>query len=149
MIYQPGFFVDGSFCIADFMVRNNQGTYDLWEVKSKTAIRKKTKAAPLSDEIALDVQFQHYVIQQAWKEKYSTQAFVVYLNKEYIKKGPIYAKEILTIEDISNDVLDTSSTEAILDTIKSKLSLNKQDFQSIYPYSGEQYLLYFGKKNPP
>jgi len=40
--------------MTDFLVRNEQGTYDIVEVKSKTSIRKKTKKAEIYEDLQAD-----------------------------------------------------------------------------------------------
>jgi|GEM_PF-3325360 len=88
VIYQAGVCVDSLFCKSDFLVKNEEGTYDLWEVKSKNAVRKKSKTriGDLLPELQADMSFQHVVLQKALKEKYSGRAFIVYVNKEYVRQ---------------------------------------------------------------
>jgi len=66
-------------------VRNEAGMYDLIEVKSKTAPRKKTIAAQLLDSIVYDASFQAYVLAQACPQ-FSGSVLLYYLNKEYVKQ---------------------------------------------------------------
>ncbi|MEA3304504.1 MAG: hypothetical protein U9Q15_01940 [Patescibacteria group bacterium] len=40
LLYQAGFLVDNLFVRSDFMVLNENGNYDLYEVKAKTHVRK-------------------------------------------------------------------------------------------------------------
>jgi hypothetical protein len=85
VIYQGAFVSGDLFTKSDFLVLNEEGTYDLVEVKSKNDIRKKTKATPLLDDLCYDVSFQSYVLSQVLGDLFSGKSFLAYLNKEYIK----------------------------------------------------------------
>ena len=43
VLYQPGFVHDDLFCVCDLLILNDEGKYDLCEVKSKSNIRKERK----------------------------------------------------------------------------------------------------------
>jgi hypothetical protein len=85
VIYQGAFVSGDLFTKSDLLVLNDEGTYDLVEVKSKNSIRSKTKAAPLLDDLIYDVSFQSYVLSQVLGDLFSGKSFLAYLNKEYIK----------------------------------------------------------------
>lgn len=86
VVYQAGIVHDNLFCKCDLLVRNSEGKYDLREVKAKNGVRKKTKANNLLDDMEADVSFQHFVLKKALKDKYSGRAFMVHLNKEYVRE---------------------------------------------------------------
>lgn len=85
ILYQAGALVDDVFIKTDILQKNDAGTYDIIEVKSKNSIRKKTEHAPILEDIAYDVSFQHYVMKRAFPDLYSGRAYVAYLKKEYVK----------------------------------------------------------------
>lgn len=145
VIYQAGMVLDNLFCKCDFLVKNEEGTYDLWEVKAKNGVRKKTKAADLLDDLQADVSFQHMMLQKVLKEKYSGKAFLVYLNKEYVRHGDIDPDALLQREEVTNEL---KKEEAVLNIIKSmteRLPLEREEFLKLYPYDGDDHLMYFGK----
>jgi len=73
------------YCKCDLLVKNDSGTYDLREVKAKNTIRKKTKAAPLLDDLIADVSFQDQVLRGALGMMYSGNTYIIHLNKKYKK----------------------------------------------------------------
>ena len=86
IIYQPWFQSYNLLVRSDFLVRNEEGTYDLWEVKAKNTVRKPTKGEPLKEELINDISFQRYVISKGLGEKFSGKCFLVNLNKDYIRQ---------------------------------------------------------------
>jgi hypothetical protein len=71
VIYQPSFVSGDLFCKCDLLVLNPEGQYDLREVKAKNSVRKKTKAAPLLDDMLADISFQHTILTEVLGDKYS------------------------------------------------------------------------------
>lgn len=146
VVYQPWFVSDNLFCKVDFLVRNEHWTYDLVEVKSKSSIRKKTKKEPLLEELETDISFQDTVIRQVLGDMYSGKIAIAYLNKEYTKAWTIEPQQLIRIEDVTDDLLDSDTVQNIIDAIHRNISKSKTDFQTIYPYGWEYPLLYFGEK---
>jgi len=146
--YQPSFLVDDVFVKADLLVLNEGGTYDLIEIKAKNGIRKKTKAQPLLPDLIADVSLQVYVLKRALWEKFSWKAFIAYLNKEYIKIGPINPQLLVIKEDVTEECMEDGHIEMILTTMRESLSLWDDQFESRYPYTWTDYMTYFGQKPP-
>lgn len=146
IVYQPWFVSDDLFCKVDFLVRNAEWTYDIVEVKSKSSIRKKTKKAPLLEDLEADISFQDMVVRNVLGDLYSGKVSIAYLNKEYTKEWDIDPRQLVIIEDVTDDVLDTDTTQNIVDGIQRNIWHSKADFQSIYSYNGEYPLLYFWEK---
>jgi len=132
--------------MTDFLVRNEQGTYDIVEVKSKTSIRKKTKKAEIYEDLQADAWLQHVVVQQVLKELYSNKISIAYLDKTYQKSWDIAPQDIVIIDDVSQDIMQQETVLQTIKTIKRNIQLDKDQFQSIYPYAWEYPLLYFGQK---
>ncbi len=149
IIYQEGFLVDDCFIKTDFLRRNDDGKYDLIEVKSKNSIRKKTKAQPLENDLKADISFQHRVLQQVLGDRYSGHAFIAHLNEEYIKDGKITPEEIIVLEEVTDDLHDDELVRSNIEVMRKHLSLDEQDFNQEYTYNGENPLLYFGKSAQP
>lgn len=148
VIYQPSFLVDDLFVKCDFLVGNDAGTYDLVEVKAKNSIRKKTRAAPLLDELIADLSIQRYVLEQALGEQFSGKCCISHLNKEYVKHGPVDPHELVLTEDVTDELRSNEEVEAVITEIHSALSLDQEAFNARYPYDGTDYLSYFGQHPP-
>lgn len=130
----------------DFLVKNAEGKYDLWEVKAKNGVRKKTKANDLLDDLQADVSFQHYVLKKILKEKYSGNAFLVYLNKEYVRHGDIVPVDLLLREEVTSELKKDEAIENIIASMTRSLKMEREEFMKLYPYDNEDHLTYFGKE---
>lgn len=128
-------------------MKNEEGKYDLWEVKAKNGVRKKTKAADLLDDLQADVSFQHMVLQKVLKEKYSGKAFLVYLNKEYVRHGDINPDELLLREEVTKELKKEEAVMNIITSMTERLSLEREEFIKLYPYDGGDHLMFFGKES--
>lgn len=148
VIYQPWFESDGLLVRCDFLVRNESGTYDLREVKAKNTVRKDTKAKPLKDDLISDLSFQNYVLTQTLWGQFSGKCFLVYLNKEYVRRGDLDIKELIKIEDVTQELLSAEVVEQNISMMKTQLAMSQWEFESIYPYNGWDHLEYFGSEAP-
>ncbi len=81
----------------DALIQNTDGTYDLYEVKSSTTIKK---------EHLYDVTFQSIVMRGKTELK---RIFIVTLNKEYIFKDKLNIKELFSITDVTDEIKDLTS----------------------------------------
>ena len=127
---------------------NEDGKYDLVEVKSKNSIRKKTKAAPILEDLLYDVSFQSYVLTDVLWDLYSGKTFLAYLNKDYIKHWDVFPKSLLVLEDVTDELLSRDTIEYTIEFMNNNLSLSEEEFEKIYPYEGSDYMTYFGKPKP-
>jgi len=148
IVYQPSFFIDEVFVKCDFIVRNEEWTYDLLEVKAKNTIRKNTKAAPLLDNLIADCSIQQYVLQKALWEKFSGKCYLWHLNKEFIKNGTINPSLLTSKEEVTDELLTSEAIETTLKAMRESLTLSKEQFESRYPYPGTDYMTYFGEAQP-
>lgn len=148
ILYQAGALINGLFIKTDILQKNNDGKYDIIEVKSKNNIRKKTDRAPILEDILYDVSFQHYVMKHAFPDLYSGRAFVAYLQKEYVKNGPIDPMACTIIEDITDSLIPDDQIELIIGSMKNSLQLPRAEFEWLYPYDADDYFIYFGTKAP-
>jgi len=148
VIYQPWFQSDDLQVRCDFLVRNESGTYDLREVKAKNTIRKNTKAEPLLDDLLNDISFQKYVLHKTLGSQFSGKCFLVHLNKEYVRQGDIDVKQLIKIQDVTDEALTNEEIEHTLSLMKKQLWLSREEFEKIYPYQGEDHLEYFGTNAP-
>ncbi|HCR36262.1 hypothetical protein A2130_01395 [Candidatus Woesebacteria bacterium GWC2_33_12] len=81
----------------DALIKNTDDTYDLYEVKSSTTIKK---------EHLYDVTFQSIVMKDRTK---LNKIFIVTLNKEYIFKNKLDIKELFLITDVTEEVKELTN----------------------------------------
>ena len=81
----------------DALIKNTDDTYDLYEVKSSTTIKK---------EHLYDVTFQSIVMKERTK---LNKIFIVTLNKEYIFKNKLDIKELFLITDVTEEVKELTN----------------------------------------
>ncbi len=105
---------DGLISRADVLEKQGDGTYHLYEVKSSSSISRSGKHNHIKD-----ICFQKYVIEQNGLAVSNTS--IIYLNKEFIKAGPIKAEDLLIIEDVSEEV--TALSQQVIQQIKQALIL--------------------------
>lgn len=175
ILYQPGFMIDGCFVRADFMVLQDNGLYDLIEVKAKSGIRKevshegnKSKVWEIDDKFKNDTSFQKWVINKALEKEglpLLWDVYLYYLNKEYIKNWEIDPKQLVAKDQIwiqtsvliegekktkeikrLDQFIAPQTIEKLVETMKKELRLSEEDFNKIHIFPGNKYLNYFGKK---
>lgn len=149
VIYQAWMCYDNLFVKTDYLVKNSEWTYDLWEVKAKNSVRKKTAENPLIDDIVSDISFQHFVLKKVFPEQYSGRAMVVYLNKDYIKQWPIDASQLLVMEDVTDELRDDAKILETITMITTHLWKPREEFVEVFPYSGEDHFTFFWEKSQP
>lgn len=101
VIYQPVFVTDKFITASDIFVWNPYtNVYDLYEVKASTSSEegggRKTK------DYLIDVAFQKIVLDKLGIPIGNT--FLVRLNKEYVRQGPIALNELFIIENLTEQV---------------------------------------------
>ncbi len=148
VIYQGGFLCDNLFVIHDFLVLNKEGRYDLYEVKSKNSIRNNGSESRLYDDIRADVSVQSYVLHEVLGERFSGNCYVVYLNKDYVCTNGDFDPSVLRIEFVSADLFDGTVVVDRLFSMKRDLFFSKEDFDALYPWKGQDYMLYYGEPPP-
>lgn len=84
VIAEASFSFGGFFCSVDLLVRNNDGSYDLCEVKSSKQ-EKPTKNNPVGvkEKYILDAAYQRYVLEHCGVKL--NKAFVVLLSRDYVR----------------------------------------------------------------
>lgn len=181
ILYQPSFLWSNCFVRADFMVLNDEGKYDLIEVKAKTGIRKDVmdndesrKIGEVDNNFIEDLSFQNYVISQVFTEKWLAplaKKYIYYLNKEYIKDGPLDIMKLVTEDEVGtltsisvsqwkkddkktvtkrrkDTFLDDKTIELTIKNIDEQMKLSVADFEKIWPFPWNKYLDYFGESKP-
>lgn len=148
ILYQAWFCYNNLFCKTDFLVKNNKWTYDIIEVKSKNNIRKWNIEPHLNLELKSDCSFQYYLVSKCLWDLFSGKIFLVYLNKDFVKKGEIIPEKLLIKEDISDELFSKEEIEKYIKKIEQELCLDEKEFNDLYPYSGGDYVTYFWGKIP-
>lgn len=92
--WQEKFVSDGFESRSDALIKNVDGTYDLYEVKSTTSIEK---------EHYFDATFQYIVKSKTIK---LNKVFIVILDKDYIRGDDLDIKSLFKINDVTNKVKD-------------------------------------------
>lgn len=101
--YQAIFQTDnGLYAKADVVRDNGDGTINLYEVKSSTSVKKDQKHNQIKD-----AAFQKIVAEVTGAKV--AKAFIVHLNKEYVRAGEIDPKELLVFEDVTEEVSQVES----------------------------------------
>ena len=90
---------------ADYLFIDKDGNYHLIEVKGKTNPYKSN--GKLEDEIKSDLNYQSYVFEKSNIPIKSV--YLLYLNKNWIRKGAINIKELFQKDDVTN-LLDYQSS---------------------------------------
>ena len=110
LIYQPGFRIGDCYVRADYLVRNPAGSYDLYEVKAKSHVRKpamnngvKEHIGAIEDEFKNDVSFQKFVIDavmESWGLPGIAKTYLAHLNPAYVRNGSIDKLRIISIDEV-------------------------------------------------
>jgi len=93
IIYEATFKENGIFAMADILVKNGDA-WDIYEVKASTHTKEYHKN---------DTAIQWYALSNAIK---LNRAYVVHINNNYIRDGELDVKELFTIDDITDVVLE-------------------------------------------
>ena len=97
IIYEATFKEDGIFVMADILVKNGDG-WDIYEVKASTNVKEY---------YLNDTSIQWYALSKTIN---LYRAFVVHINNQYIRDGELNVKELFTIDDITDIVLEKQET---------------------------------------
>ena len=130
-LYEAGFETDGIRIRADIMVRNNDGSFDLIEVKSSTSV--KAEHVP-------DTAVQVHVLEQAGLQV--RRAFLMHINNRYVYRGgPYDVKNLFRQIDITKDVRNYMANDlpAALGSIREALSLESPPAIEIGPQCTTPY----------
>ena len=93
VIFQGRLEVDDITCIFDVLERNDNGTYNLYEIKSSTKAKKEHEH---------DLAFQTIVLEKSGLN--IENIFVIHVNNEYVRAGDIDHEEITDTTEITNAV---------------------------------------------
>lgn len=84
VIAEASFRYDGCFCSVDILVRNDDGTYDMYEVKSsKEKALPKKKPRPIEPRYIKDASYQRYVLENCGVPL--KHVYLLLLSRDYIR----------------------------------------------------------------
>ena len=94
IIAEASFSYNGLFCSVDILKANNN-SYELYEVKSSTAIKEIYYH---------DLAFQYYVLTKLGFKV--SKVYIVYINNNYIRHGELELSNLFTIEDVTQPAVE-------------------------------------------
>ena len=116
-IAEASFLYEDLFCAVDLLVRDKDG-WNIYEVKASSHYK---------EEHLYDVVFQRYVLQKCGLKINS--CYLMHLNNEYVRKGDIEVKKILTydlIDEIVDIPLSISLIDELIPQVRKLVSLKQE-----------------------
>ena len=111
-IYEATFCTDtDEYCAVDILQNNNDGTWDIIEVKSNPEPHEYHY---------LDVSFQRYVLNHCGIKVRN--CFVMTLNKEYIRHGDLDLAQLFALHDVAGKMQDMETVQSEINRIRAFLS---------------------------
>ncbi len=127
-LFEPGFMVDGLFSRGDILVPNEDGSWDIIEVKSSTEV----KAVNVHD-----VSFQKLVYEKSGLK--INKCFLMFINNKYVKQGDLEPNKLFTKEDITDQVKEfTVGIDERISDMKKIINGEKPNVD-IGPYCSNPY----------
>lgn len=118
----------GEYCAVDILQNNDDGTWDIIEVKSTTSPH---------DYHIIDASFQRYVFTQCGVK--IRNCFILTLNPEYSRHGALDIDELFTMHDVTEELQDletvqaeTARIRAILDGPELGIAISKTKCNKFY-----------------
>ncbi len=112
ILFEAAFQAENIYARTDILIKNNNGTYDIVEVKS---------TAKVKEEHLPDLAFQRYCLEKSGIKV--NRCHILHINTDYVKKGQIYLQRLFTREDVTDrlNLKDIqSNVDNMLKTIQSK-----------------------------
>ncbi|MCQ2599248.1 MAG: DUF2779 domain-containing protein [Alphaproteobacteria bacterium] len=110
-IYEATLSTDtGEYCAVDILRNNNDGTWDIIEVKSTSKPH---------DYHYLDASFQRYVLTQCGIK--IRKCFIMTLNPEYVRNGNINLDELFALHDVTDNLQDLETVQNEINRIRAIL----------------------------
>lgn len=115
-IAEASFIYQDLFCAVDLLVKDKDG-YNIYEVKATKHAKDNL------EEYCADVAFQKYVLEKCGLK--IKECYILYLNENYIKQGPIDVKGLFTTLDLNEQAQfgrECSQIETYLNQMRQLLS---------------------------
>jgi hypothetical protein len=100
----------GEYCAVDILRNNNDGTWDVIEVKSTTEPH---------DYHYIDASFQRYVFAKCGVNVRN--CFIMTLNKEYVRHGDLDLEQLFALHDVTADLQDIETVQHEIERIRAVL----------------------------
>jgi len=130
-LFEAGFMIDGLFSRVDILSPNDDGSWDIIEVKSGTEVKEENER---------DVSFQKHVLKLAGLN--IRKCFLCFVNNQYVYEGgEIDLEKYFTLEDISGKVLvREEGIEERIKEMKEILALPEAPDKSIGKHCNKPYV---------
>lgn len=115
-IYEATFKERGVFAMADILHKTGEG-WDMYEVKASTSVKPYQ---------INDASIQWYALSEAIE---LNRAYIVHVNNQYVREGDLDCQALLTVEDITDEVI--ANQDAIASTLGSMEKMIKSDMPDI------------------
>ena len=104
VIAEASFHHLGCFCSVDILVRNDDGSYDIFEVKSSKR-EKPTKKSPsgVKEKYILDASYQRYVLENCGINV--NRVYVVLLSPDYVREKTLELDKYFVKCDVSTETI--------------------------------------------
>ena len=134
-IFEGAFIFDSVLVRVDILKCNDDGTFDLIEVKSSTSLKK---------EHLPDCAIQLYVLQNLGIQ--IRQVCVMHLNREYVRRGEIELSQLFVMQSVKDKIEnELSNVPKYLDQIAGVLSKNEEPVWTIGSICNNPYPCEFKK----
>jgi hypothetical protein len=121
-LFEPAFAIQGAYARADILVPVESSEWDLLEVKSSSKVWENDARTQIKAVYLQDIAFQFYVYRQAGLD--IRKAYLVFLNRDYIRKGEIDPQQLFRQEDVTRQV------ESLLPSIPAQVANLSEMLQS-------------------
>ena len=101
-LFEPAFAIPGAYARADILVPVESGGWELLEVKSSSNVWEDAPRTRIKAVYLQDIAFQLYVYRKAGLD--IRKAYLVFLNRDYIRKGEIDPQQLFRREDVTRQV---------------------------------------------
>jgi hypothetical protein len=121
-LFEPAFAIPGAYARADIFVPAESNGWNLLEVKSSSNVWEDAARTKINAVYLQDIAFQVYVYRKAGIDV--REAYLVFLNRDYIRQGDIDPQQLFRREKV------TSLVEALLPSIPAQLAALSEMLQS-------------------
>jgi len=88
------------------------------------------------------------VVSKAIGKQFSGNISLVYMNRDFVKNGTVDPEQLFVQENCRDSILPATVISSLIYTLSHTMILDEDAFDTMYPYSGENPLLYFGQHMP-
>ena len=118
VIAEASFSFGGFFCSVDILLRNDDGTYNMYEVKSsKQDTKKDKKLGSVKEKYIIDAAYQQYVLKNCGVDV--NKVCVVLLAEDYVRSGDFELDKYFVICDVTKH---TDNRQMLIDDKLAELS---------------------------